>query len=363
MKKRIYLFTIAAVAILIAVAIGFCIWKNSNVAEVDAPSVPTLSKEVITEPSSTEIPETEAVFAPTEAEITDTNNQQSCNFERYQEPLLDYPSEIWDTTGDEWEVLPYTTADAISVDLFYRGFREVDLCGDVEGDIRTNRGTCEMRNVVYSSDGPHVQLEFTYVSNVGTRREISKNWVFRAEHTDEIIDFSGVGNPGEDVIWDSGDFVYCCGLTGRGYSKKYEEGEQTSINVKLFYSKSTGNMYSIVEEDTIEAYEKTMTLNNGEIYNPGFFDVTLRSIPYAIEYPLSRPSTYEFTVKYPDTEETKTYTFKIGSTYKEWASSRYNTDGWRADPKDKTKIISADSKYSLPANDKIQNKITARAKT
>lgn len=363
MKKRIYLFTIAAVAILIAVAVGFCIWKNSNVAEVDAPSVPKLSEEVITEPSSTEIPETEAVFAPTEAEITDTNNQQSCNFERYQEPLLDYPSEIWDTTGDEWEVLPYTTADAISVDLFYRGFREVDLCGDVEGDIRTNRGTCEMRNVVYSSDGPHVQLEFTYVSNVGTRREISKNWVFRAEHTDEIIDFSGVGNPGEDVIWDSGDFVYCCGLTGRGYSKKYEEGEQTSINVKLFYSKSTGNMYSIVEEDTIEAYEKTMTLNNGEIYNPGFFDVTLRSTPYAIEYPLSRPSTYEFTVKYPDTEETKTYTFKIGSTYNEWVSSQYNTDGWRADPKDKTKIISADSKYSLPANVKIQNKITARANT
>lgn len=220
-----------------------------------------------------------------------------------------------------------------------------------------------MRNVVYSSDGPHVQLEFTYVSNVGTRREISKNWVFRAEHTDEIIDFSGVGNPGEDVIWDSGDFVYCCGLTGRGYSKKYEEGEQTSINVKLFYSKSTGNMYSIVEEDTIEAYEKTMTLNNGEIYNPGFFDVTLRSTPYAIEYPLSRPSTYEFTVKYPDTEETKTYTFKIGSTYNEWVSSQYNTDGWRADPKDKTKIISADGKYSLPANDKIQNKITARANT
>ena len=62
MKKRIYLFTIAAVAILIAVAVGFCIWKNSNVAEVDAPLVPKLSEEVITEPSSTEIPETEAVF-------------------------------------------------------------------------------------------------------------------------------------------------------------------------------------------------------------------------------------------------------------------------------------------------------------
>ena len=365
MKKR-NLLSLIIVTILIVAIVTISIvyiWIKRNGIDVDTPLVPTLSEEAIEEPSSATISTGTEVPTPLETEATEDLNQHSCNFERYQEPLLDYPSEIWDTTGDEWEVLPYTTADAISVDLFYRGFREVDLCGDVEGDIRTNRGTCEMRNVVYSSDGPHVQLEFTYVSNVGTRREISKNWVFRAEHTDEIIDFSGVGNPGEDIIWDSGDFVYCCGLTGRGYSKKYEEGEQTSINVKLFYSKSTGNMYSIVEEDTIEAYEKTMTLNNGEIYNPGFFDVTLRSTPYAIEYPLSRPSTYEFTVKYPDTEETKTYTFKIGSTYNEWVSSQYNTDGWRADPKDKTKIISADGKYSLPANDKIQNKITARAKT
>lgn len=347
--KKLYL---ALFVLLLAAAITGC----GKEAEQAPDRVPSQAESAAT--AVTDEPSVAAVTAETEA--TEDPNQHSCNFERYQEPLLDYPSEIWDTTGDEWEVLPYTTADAISVDLFYRGFREVDLCGDVEGDVGTNRGTCEMRNVVYSSDGPHVQLEFTYVSNVGTRREISKNWVFRAEHTDEIIDFSGVGNPGEDVIWDSGDFVYCCGLTGRGYSKKYEEGEQTSINVELFYSKSTGNMYSIVEEDTIEAYEKTMTLNNGEIYNPGFFDVTLRSTPYAIECPLSRPSTYEFTVKYSDTEETKTYTFKIGSTYKEWVSSKYNTDGWKVDPADNTRIISADGKYFLLANNKIKPTIIAK---
>lgn len=361
MKKRIYLFTIAAVAILIAVAVGFCIWKNSNVAEVDAPSVPTLSEEVITEPSSVNTQTSEETITPTETVSVEESNQQTCSFERYQEPLLDYPTEIWDTTGENWVELPYNTADAISLDMYYKGFTEIDFCNAVKPDPYNNLGACEMRNVVYTTDGTHYQIEFTHVTNVGTQREVSLNYVFRAEHTDELVDISGVGNPDAESICEPMDSL--AGTILYSYGMKCEEGDSELIDVSLFYSPSRGNMYSLKKETTFEMLNKIIAYNDGQSYDPGFLSPYNPQGPNAIVFPLNNPSTYEFTVKYPDTEESKTYTFKIGSTFKEWASSRYNTDGWRADPKDKTKIISADSKYSLPANVKIQNKITARANT
>lgn len=361
MKKRIYLFTIAAMAILNAAAIGFCIWKNSNIAEVDAPLVPTLSEEVITEPSSVNTQANEETITPTETVSVEESNQQACGFERYQEPLLDYPTEIWDTTGDNWVELPYKTADAISLDLYYKGFTEIDFCNAVKPDPYNNLGACEMRNVVYTTDGTHYQIEFTHVTNVGTYREVSLNYVFRAEHTDELVDISGVGNPDAESICEPMDSL--AGTILYSYGMKCEEGDSELIDVSLFYSPSRGNMYSLKKETTFEMLNKIIAYNDGQSYDPGFLSPYNPQGHNAIVFPLNNPSTYEFTVKYSDTEETKTYTFKIGSTYKEWASSRYNTDGWRVDPKDNTKIISADGKYSLPANDKIQNKITARAKT
>lgn len=361
MKKRIYLFTIAAMAILIAVAICFCFWKNSNVAEVDAPLVPKLSEEVITDPSSVNTQTSEETITPTETVSVEESNQQACGFERYQEPLLDYPTEIWDTTGENWVELPYNTADAISLDMYYKGFTEIDFCNAVKPDPYNNLGACEMRNVVYTTDGTHIQIEFTHVTNVGTYREVSLNYVFRAEHTDELVDISGVGNPGAEAIGEPMDSL--AGTILYTYGRNYEEGDSGLIDVSLFYSPRTGNMYSLKKETPFEVIDKIIAYNDGQSYDPGFLSPFNPEGPNAIVFPLDNPSTYELTVKYPDTEESKTYTFKIGSTYKEWASSQYNTDGWRVDPKDNTRIISADGKYSLPASNKIKPTITARAET
>ena len=323
--------------------------------------VPTYSEEVITEPSSATISTNEESTTSTETGAAEEPNQQASSFERYQEPLLDYPTEIWDTTGDEWEELPYNTVDAISLDLYYKGFTEIDFCNAVKPDPYNNLGACEMRNIVYTSDGTHFQIEFTHITNVGTQREVSLNYIFRAEHTDELVDISSVGNPDAEAIDEPMNSL--AGTKSYAYGMKCEEGDSALVDVLLFYSPSTGNMYSLTKETPLEVIDKIIKYNDGQSYGPVFLSPSTPEGPNAIVFPIDNPSTYELTVKYPDTEETKTYTFKIGSTYKEWVSSQYNTDGWKVDPKDNTRIISADGKYSLPASNKIKPTITARAET
>ena len=344
MKKRNGVFLGNAAALIAAAVSLLCYFDNSG----GLPGGSGLSEKSV-------IP-----FSSVETAASEQSDQHVCNFQRYQEPLLDYPTEIWDTTGPEWEELPYHTADAISVDLYYKGFTEIDFCNAVKPDPYNNLGACEMRNVVYTSDGTHFQIEFTHVTNVGTWREVSIDYVFRAEHTGQLVDISSVCNPpDQDAIFEP--MVSLAGTKLYGYSRKFEEGDTEMIDVSLFHSRRTGNTYSLAQIMPFETLDKIITCNDGEYYNPGFLSPFNPDGPNAILYPLSNPSDYELTVSYPDAEETKTYTFKIGSTYKEWVYSAYNTDGWRVDPKDNTRIISANGYYSLPADKKVTPSITAKA--
>lgn len=345
--KKLYL---ALFVLLLAAAITGC----GKEAEQAPDRVPSQAESAAT--AVTDEPSVAAVTAETEA--TEDPNQHSCNFERYQEPLLDYPSEIWDTTGDEWEELPYNTVDAISLDMYYKGFTEIDFCGAVKPDPYNNLGACEMRNIVYTSDGTHFQIEFTHITNVGTQREVSLNYIFRAEHTDELVDISSVGNPDAEAIGEPMNSL--AGTKLYIYGMKCEEGDSALVDISLFYSPSTGNMYSLTKETPLEVIDKIIKYNDGQSYDPIFLAPYSSAGPNAIVFPLDDPSTYEFTIKYSDTEETKTFTFKIGSTFKEWASSKYNTDGWKVDPADNTRIISADGKYFLLANNKIKPTIIAK---
>lgn len=343
MKKRNGAFPGNAAAFIAAAVSLLCYFDNSG----GLPGGSGLSGERV-------IP-----FSSVETAAAEQPDQHVCDFQRYQEPLLDYPTEIWDTTGPGWEVLPYNTVDAISVDLYYKGFIEIDFCGAIQPDPYNNLGACAMRNIVYTSDGTHFQIEFTHVTNVGTWREVSLDYIFRAEHTGELVDISSVGNPDAESIGEPLNSL--AGTKSYMYGLKCEEGDSELIDVSLFYSRATGNMYSLTKRMTFEALDKIITRNDGQSYDPRFLYPYNPDGPYAILFPINNPSTYELTVAYPDTGETKTYTFKIGSTYKEWVYSSYNTDGWRVDPKDNTRIISADGNYSLPADKKVTPSITAKA--
>ena len=329
MKNRIILAAVVVITVIFSMFTG-C----GNAQRNTSVSPSTVASE------DTSPIETTAPAETTETSVAENTNQHICNFERYQEPLLDCPSEKWDGTGDEWEVLPYNTLDAISIDLFYRGFRELDYSLPLRDDSGLNRGTCKTEDVVYSTDGNHVQLVFTYITNAGTSKEVSSVWEFHAEHTGEFVDISGVGNPDPECIGEM--FAYVNGVIGFGYSGQVGDGYR---EVELYYSPGSGNMYSYEYELTEEMFV------DGELFEPGFLSTIDLTRPYVIDYPLPNPSTYTFSIKHSGTDEILTYTFKIGSTYKEWVYSRYNTDGWKVDPKDNTRIVSADGKYYITGAD------------
>lgn len=317
MKKSIIILAVLAL-IITAIAGGLWFWRNSS---------PEVEKPIIQEPVET-VPNNEPEAIQSQETEPDATVIQVHEYEVYQEELLDYPSVKWDATGDEWQPAKYTSVSAVSVDLYLRGFKEIILEKSLD---QPDFGVCEIKDIDYTSDGSRIQLIFTYVTNKGTAKEMAETWEIHAENTGEKLDISGVGNPHPMCVYEPTtlfdgntiDFGYC---------------SADGIAVYLFYSPATGNMYSL---QAVAGHGPSPTL----------FEYDTRYKPIAFWEPPAEPALYAFNMTMGGTDEVREYEFNIGMTFGQWVNSKFNIDGWKRDPKDSTRIVSADGKYYVGAND------------
>lgn len=317
MKKSIIILAVLAL-IITAIAGGLWFWRNSS---------PEVEKPIIQEPVET-VPNNEPEATQSQETEPDATVTQVHEYEVYQEELLDYPSVKWDATGDEWKPAKYTSLSAVSVDLYLKGFKEIILEKAVN---QPDLGICEIKDIEYTSDGSRIQLIFTYVTNKGTAKEMAETWEIHAENTGEKLDISGVGNPHPMCVYEPTtlfdgntiDFGYC---------------SADGIAVYLFYSPATGNMYSL-----------QAVAEHGP--SPTLFEYDTRYKPIAFWEPPAEPALYAFNMTMGSTDEVREYEFNIGMTFGQWVNSKFNIDGWKRDPKDSTRIVSADGKYYVGADD------------
>lgn len=262
-----------------------------------------------------------------------------------------YPLMDWDGESENWVTSDLTSLDAVHLDLYFKGFREVDFCSIT----RDNMGS-EILDWVYQTDpndDSRFQMTFTYkASDGGTSR-----WILRGANTGEPRDFSGVANPEMSSVDDAG-FREFDGLQVGVYDAV--EVTETSMHidyVKLYFAPKTGNMYSMVSP-------------SGGLPEPMFF----WGSPYAEDYeaemgidfvsfcpvfsePISETVIGEFTVVMG--EERTTYPYRAGTSYIEWVDSEYNTDGWHTRNGDGW-IYSADNQYCLYGEDLVRPLVGAR---
>ena len=318
MKKSIIVLAVLALVIAVIVG-GLWFWKNST---------PEVEKPIIQAPS-TGINATEGAETtqPKETEPVETVTQTH-EYEMYQEELLDYPTVKWDATGDEWQPAKYTSVSAVSVDLYRRGFKEIILEKAIN---QPSDGICEIKDIEYTSDGSRIQLIFTYVTNKGTAKETSDVWELHAENTGERIDISGVGNPHPMCVYETMTLF-------DGNTEMFGYCSADGTVAHLFYSPATGNMYSL------QCFE-------GMGPSPTLFEYDTRYKPIAFWEPPAEPALYAFNMTMGGTDEVREYEFNIGMTFGQWVNSKFNIDGWKRDPKDSTRIVSADGKYYVGAND------------
>lgn len=271
--------------------------------------------------------------APTVSETTATT--ATTPTEPAGPPL--YPLMDWDGESENWVTSDLTSLDAVHLDLYFKGFREVDFCSIT----RDNMGS-EILDWVYQTDpndDSRFQMTFTYKASNGE----TSRWILRGANTGEPRDFSGISNPDMSSVidFDAREFD---GLRVGAYDAV--EITDTSMHidyVKLYFAPKTGNMYSMVSP-------------SGGIPEPMFFwgyytedyeaEIGFDSYSPCPVFGEPIPETIigEFTVIMG--EERKTYSYRVGTTFLEWVDSEYNTDGWHTRNGD-GRIYSADNQYGL----------------
>lgn len=92
-------------------------------------------------------------------------------------------------------------------------------------------------------------------------------------------------------------------------------------------------------------------LTNGELYVVRFTLISNAGSP--------AETRDEWELHAAKTGESTSYEFLIGSTFSQWISSEYNTEGWAYDPNDRGKILSPDKQYSVKASGIITPKVIA----
>lgn len=262
-----------------------------------------------------------------------------------------YPLMDWDGESENWVTSDFSSLDAVHLDLYFKGFREVDFCSI----IHANMGE-DILDWVYQydpNDNSRFQMTFTYKASDG---ETSK-WILRGANTGEPRDFSGVTNPDMSSVIDFGTREFD-GLKVGAYDAV--EVSETSMHidyVKLYYAPKTGNMYSMVSP-------------SGGLPEPMFFwgnpyaedleaEMGIEFVSFCPVFDARIPETIigEFTLV--TGEERKTYSYRAGTTFKEWIDSEYNTDGWHTRNGDGC-IYSADNQYYLYGEDSVRPLVGAR---
>ncbi len=316
------------IALMIAVLLSTVLFTSCS--QPQAPASETTATTAGSAPTETEpVPEE---TEPTEPDLS------IHGFEQYQEDLFDFPSYRWKSDGPEWyDASPYTSIAAVSTELFRNGFVEVNFERQLT-QVTPPNSRIEVN--AFRTNGELYVVRFTLISNAGSSAETRDEWELHAAQTGEFADISGIGSPYPDYIFE------------RAYNsvRMMELMDYCSMNdayVSLYFSRTTGNMYSLHAADF--HYSPTILY-----YETG------KRLPHSFTYiPPKEPSLYCFTVEFGTTGESASYEFLIGSSFSQWISSEYNTDGWAYDPNDRSKILSPDKQYYVKASDIITPKVIA----
>lgn len=216
-----------------------------------------------------------------------------------------YPVVEWTPFSDSQEVGTYSNPYTVNLDLFTHGFVEVSLETALND---TTYAVRKIEDIEYSFDGKRAQMRFTYVTEEG-----SSVWELHAENTGEELDISDIGEA--DPLTMHGPESMNGGMHSFYMSFYYTpDGEYIPIQVFLFYSPKTGNMYSLHSDST-------------EGSCPSILYYSKNYLPESYFTPDAEQIEAQFTIKLG--QEEKTYSYMTGMMFEDWVHSAYNTDGWR----------------------------------
>ena len=314
MKSAKYLAVVLAV-ITMAFMLTAC-GNTQDDTKVDS-SPSTIASEPATE--ETNVPET---TPPSNDTYIDESTGLVINKKKgthKEDDVSIYPVVEWAPFGDSQEVGTYTNISTINLDLFVHGFNEVTF----ETALNDSEfGKCEIKDVEYAFDGNRAQVRFTYATDSG-----SAVWELHAEHTGEERDISDIG--GADPSTFFGPKSLRGGIIS-SYVSYYKTGYGfDSIEVYLFYSPKTGNMYSLHSDSP-----------DGPC--PSILHYTSKYLPESYFNPNAEQIEAQFTIKLG--LEKKTYSYMTGMKFRNWVKSKYNTDGWK---QGNGIVISPDGKYCI----------------
>ena len=226
-----------------------------------------------------------------------------------------YPVIEWVPFSEEQEVGQYTNSDSVNADLFVHGFKEVTL-------DETSIAPGKIENIEYAFDGSRAQMRFTYVTE-----NASSVWELHAENTGKELDISDIGNAEPSTFFGPKKLN---GMIISNYLSYFEaeNGDIHSVDVYLAYSPTTGNMYSLHS-----------VMPDGP--SPSIFFYDDNYYPNAFINPTSDEIISEFVMVMGEKE--KTYPFRVGMRFGEWANSQYNIDGWHTTSDGL--VVSPDNEY------------------
>lgn len=243
-----------------------------------------------------------------------------------------YPVVEWTPFSDSQEVGTYSNPYTVNLDLFTHGFVEVSLETALND---TTYAVRKIEDIEYSFDGKRAQMRFTYVTEEG-----SSVWELHAENTGEELDISDIGEA--DPLTMYGPESMNGGMHSFYMSFYYTpDGEYIPIQVFLFYSPKTGNMYSLHSDSTEGSCPSIL------YYNKDY-------LPESYLNPNAEQIEAQFTIKLG--QEEKTYSYMTGMMFEDWVDSKYNTDGWRLFS---GLVISPDDEYYMFNDDIIRPYVRA----
>ena len=148
-----------------------------------------------------------------------------------------------------------------------------------------------------------------------------------AENTGKELDISDIGNAEPSTFFGPKNLN---GMIISNYLSYFEaeNGDIHSVDVYLAYSPTTGNMYSLHS-----------VMPNGP--SPSIFFYDDNYYPKAFINPTSDEIISEFVMVMGEKE--KTYPFRVGMRFGEWANSQYNIDGWHTTSDGL--VVSPDNEY------------------
>lgn len=330
MKRKSAITLIFVLVALILVAAFIFYQMPANELQPDnvqlAATTETETASETTAPESIPLSEDTYVDKPTGLEINKVMGNHKEN------DVSVYPVVEWAPISENAEIGQYTDIRLIDLDLYLRGFKEVqfELTEKANSDV-----SAKFKDIKYTFDGSRLQINFTYETDRG-----SSEWEIHADNTGEELDISDIGGAEPSTIWGPKKQD---GLLKSNYLSYYStsDGGFQCIDVYLYYSPETGNMYSL---HSISPDGPGFNLIHSDEYY----------LPFAFLYGTSEEIVSEFTIKFG--QETKTYSYVVGMKFGDWAKSKYNTDNWRLWD---AQVISPDNKYSMFDTDIVEPNVIA----